>query len=176
VSRCPSSSTVVFRSRSSCFACGGNLRSWNLTSTYSMSGLQDVSSAFTDDDAGGHRVTGRHTGHDGSVRDTKVIDSTSRIKVSRADPCKLPGATSLFTKGRSGTELPISRQILTLAVAAFRSSWWDSVLGLIWSGSCGAGPRQVNLTSALRSHDSCEQCPGTHRRIELSCYFRAADW
>jgi hypothetical protein len=50
--------------------------SWNLTSNHPMSPLQHLSSALADDDAGGHRVAGRHPGHAGSVRDTKIISST----------------------------------------------------------------------------------------------------
>src|SRR5580700_3105147 len=64
-----------FSPRSSCFACGDTRRSWNLTSTHSMSHLQDLSSSFADDHARGHGVTGRHAGHDGSVRETEVVDS-----------------------------------------------------------------------------------------------------
>jgi hypothetical protein len=49
--------------------------SWIVTSTYSMSHLQYLSSTFADDDARGHRVAGCHTGHDRSVCDAKTIDS-----------------------------------------------------------------------------------------------------
>src|SRR6185295_15216002 len=62
------------------------------------------------------------------------------MKSSSAAPLRLPGITSRFVKGRSGVELPISRQSSTCAIAAFRSSGWDSVLASIWIGSSGLGP------------------------------------
>src|SRR6266851_922227 len=36
---------------------------------------QQLPSTFADDDTGRHRVAGRHTRHDGTVSDTKIVDS-----------------------------------------------------------------------------------------------------
>jgi hypothetical protein len=40
-----------------------------------MFGPYDLSGAIADDDTGCHGVIGRYTRHDGSVSDTKVVDS-----------------------------------------------------------------------------------------------------
>src|SRR6516164_301428 len=59
------------------------------------------------------------------------------MKFSSSCAFKLPGKISRLTKERSGTELPTSRQSSTHAIAALKSSGWDSVLGSIRIGSSG---------------------------------------
>src|ERR1700739_4895245 len=44
------------------------------TTSESVFGFDDVSCAFTDDDAGGHGVAGGDAGHDRPVGDTKAFD------------------------------------------------------------------------------------------------------
>jgi hypothetical protein len=69
-----------------------------------------------------------------------VSGAASQMKSSSAAPLRLPGMTSRFVKGRSGAELPISRQSSKHNTAAFRSSGWAGVLASICIRSSGLGP------------------------------------
>jgi hypothetical protein len=69
-----------------------------------------------------------------------VTGAASQMKSSSAAPLRLPGMTSRFVKGRSGAELPISRQSSKHDTAAFRSSGWAGVLASICIRSSGQGP------------------------------------
>ena len=72
------------------------------------------------------------------------------MKSSSAAPLRLPGMTSRFVKGRSGAELPISRQSSTHDTAAFRSSGWGSALASICIRSSGLVPVKQICPRLLR--------------------------
>src|SRR6516165_3135353 len=112
-------------------------------------GLKYLCGALADDDAGRHRVAGRHPRQNGSIRNTKAIDTVDlqlsidhrhRITAHFRSAGLMPvrnepiskdcsssgmlietGATSRPVKGRNARELPISRAMLNPAMRSFRS-------------------------------------------------------
>ena len=111
---------------------------------------ENLCRTLADDHARGQSVAGRYSRHNRSIRDAKVVDpvhsqiavhhrhgsppifavpvscqklvAASQPERSSSAPFRLPGITSRLANGRSGAELPTSRQSSTHAIAALKSS------------------------------------------------------
>src|SRR5258708_6001243 len=98
------------------------------------------------------------------------------MKFSSAAPLRLPGITSRLMKGRSGPELPISRQSSTEAIAAFISSGCANVLASISIGSRGSAPvrrMRPRLFGRTRPANNAQQ-PADALNLSVMSDLRAA--
>jgi hypothetical protein len=105
--------------------------------------------------------------------------AASRIKRSSSAPFKFPGITSRLTNGRSGAELPTSRQSSTQAIAALRSSGSDSVLASIRIGSDGLVPvrrRRPRLLGCATAPNNVQPASGRPNRAILAEPSALSSW
>src|SRR6516164_9971085 len=158
---------------------------------------QSVCGALSDNHAGSHGVAGCHARHDGSIRDTKVLDAIHpettidhrhRVAPHFGGGCLMPKAKrcvadvvfQLWTFQVAGNDLSADKRTKSVGVTYLPTKFYtcESGLPIIWAteiirfnlnGIGGIGTCKAYTTATLRLNDIADQDPTSPREAKSCC-------